>query len=216
MKEISEETDFSSAIALIILIIVTIIVAITVAVWLGSLTIENPTKINIHSQIYSTNHNVGVLNEHAIFDISIENNLNETRRFNIVVSAEENEVYSETVELFGLEKRKIVINQRLLFTGRWTIKIFEENKIMDQYSFVTLPNDVEAEFEITQIEHNNFINHSLINILIVLFFFLIVGTVSFWVFKVRRRSLKNEIKCHKKSYIFNIVHTKILLLLFSS
>ena len=196
MKEISEETDFSSAIALIILITVTIIVAITVAVWLGSLTIENPTKINIHSQIYSTNHNVGVLNEHAIFDISIENNLNETRRFNIVVSAEENEVYSETIELVRLEKRKIVINQRLLFTGPWTIKIFEENKIMDQYSFVTLPNDVEAELKITQIDHNNFINHSLINILIFLFFFIIVGTVSFWVFKVRRRSLKNEIICH--------------------
>ena len=73
---------------------------------------------------------------------------------------------------------------------------------MDQYSFVTLPNDVEAELEITQIDHNNFINHSLINILIVLFFFIIVGIVSFWVFKVRPRSLKNEIKMPlKKRYL---------------
>ncbi len=194
MKEISEETEFNSAIALIILIAVTIIVAITVAVWLGSLTIEDPTKINIHSQIYSTNHDVGVLNEYAIFDISIGNNLNENRRFNIVVGADENEVYSETVELVGLEKRNIVINQRLLFTGLWTIKIFEENKIMDQYTFVTLTNDVEAELEITRIDQTNFINNLLINILIVLVFFIIVGIFSFWFFKVRRRSLKNDIE----------------------
>jgi flagellar basal body-associated protein FliL len=194
MKEISEETEFSSAIALIILIVVTITVAITVAVWLGSLSIEDPTKINIHSQIYSTNHDVGVLNEDAIFDIWIENNLKENRRFNIVLGIEENEVYSETVELVGLEKRNMVINQRLFFTGSWTIKIFEENKIMDQYSFVTLPNDVEAELEITRIDQTNFINNLLINILIVLVFFIIVGVVTFWFFKVRRKSLKNDIK----------------------
>ncbi|KON34554.1 hypothetical protein AC477_00435 [miscellaneous Crenarchaeota group-1 archaeon SG8-32-1] len=194
MKEISDEKEFSSTIALIMLIVVTIIVAITVAVWLGSLTFEDPTKINIHQQIYSAKHDVGILNEYAIFEISIENNLEETRKFVIVVSAEENDVYSETVELVGLEKRNIVINQRLFLTGLWTLKIFEENKIMDQYSFVTLSNDVEAELEITQIDQNNFNNNLLTNILIVLVALLIVGIVSFWFFKVRHKSLKNEIK----------------------
>ena len=194
MKEISDEKEFSSTIALIMLIVVTIIVAITVAVWLGSLTFEDPTKINIHQQIYSAKHDVGILNEYAIFEISIENNLEETRKFVIVVSAEENDVYSETVELVGLEKRNIVINQRLFLTGLWTLKIFEENKIMDQYSFVTLSNDVEAELEITQIDQNNFNNNLLTNILIVLVALLIVGIVSYWFFKVRHKSLKNEIK----------------------
>lgn len=194
MKEISDEKEFSSTIALIMLIVVTIIVAITVAVWLGSLTFEDPTKINIHQQIYSAKHDVGILNEYAIFEISIENNLEETRKFVIVVSAEENDVYSETVELVGFEKRNIVINQRLFLTGLWTLKIFEENKIMDQYSFVTLSNDVEAELEITQIDQNNFNNNLLTNILIVLVALLIVGIVSYWFFKVRHKSLKNEIK----------------------
>lgn len=194
MTRIVNEKEFSSTIALIILIVVTIIVGITVAVWLGSLTFEDPTKINIHQQIYSAKHNVGILNEYAIFEISIENNLEENRKFVIVVSAEENDVYSETVELVGLEKRNIVINQKLFLTGLWTLKIFEENKIMDQYSFVTLSNDVEAELEITQIDQNNFNKNLLTNILIVLVALLIVGIVSFWFFKVRQKSLKNEIK----------------------
>ena len=194
MKEISNEKEFNSTISLIIIVAVTVIVAITVAVWLGSLTFEDPTITNIHPQIYSSNHDVGVLNEYAIFDILIENNLNENRKFNIVVSANENYVYSETVELIGLEKRDIVINQKLFYTGFWTIKIFEENKVMDQYSFLTLANDVEAELEIIQIDQTNFNNNLLTNILIVLVSFIIVGIVSFWFFKVRHKSLKNEIK----------------------
>jgi len=194
MNQIVNEKEFSSTIALIILIIVTIIVAITVAVWLGSLTFEDPTKMNIHPQIYSAKHDIGVLNEYAIFDISIENNLKENRKFIIVLSAEENDVYIETVELIGLEKRNIVINQRLLLTGLWTIRILEENKIMEQYSFVTLPNDVEAELEITQIDQTNFNNNLLANILIVLVSLIIIGLVLFWFFKVRHKSLKNEIK----------------------
>ena len=195
MKEIPNKKELSPIIASIILIAVTVTVAIAVAAWMSSLTIGVPTKIEIHSQIYSADHNIGVLNENAIFDISIENAVKETREFNILVSAEENEVYNETVELIGLEKRNIIINQKLLFTGLWTIKIFEENKIVDGYSFVTMTNDVEAELEITEIDKINFNNNLLTISLIVLVFTLILGIVSFWFVKVRGKKVeKNNIE----------------------
>ncbi|MEJ2271775.1 MAG: hypothetical protein P8X91_04700 [Candidatus Bathyarchaeota archaeon] len=183
MKETPIEKELNPIISLIILIVVTVVVSIGVAVWVGSLTIGDTTKINFHAQIYSTNHNIGVLNEDAIFDILIENNSNVSKRFNIFVSSDETQVYTETVELIGLEKRNIVVNQKLLFTGSWEIKIFEENKLLGSHSFTTMANDVEAEKEITRIDTINSNNNLLSNILIIVISALILSVVIFWFLK---------------------------------
>ncbi|MEJ2280940.1 MAG: hypothetical protein P8X97_03360 [Candidatus Bathyarchaeota archaeon] len=190
MKESSIDKEFNPIIASIILIVVIIIGSIGIAIWVGSLTFGDTTKINFHAQIYSTNDNIGVLNERAIFDISIENYLNETRKFSVIVTAEEGQVYNENVELSGLEKRNIVVNQRLRFTGSWTIKIIEENKLWYNYLFTTFVTDEEADLEITRIDQINSNNNLISNLLIVAIIVIISGVVSFLFLKIR----------HKKQY----------------
>ena len=187
MKESPIDKEFNPIIASIILIVVIVIVSIGIAIWVGSLTFGDTTKINFHAQIYSTNDKVGVLNERAIFDISIENYLNKTRKFDVIVTAEEGQVYNETVELSGLEKRNIVVNQRLRFTGSWTIKIFEENKLWYNYLFTTFVTDEEADLEITRIDQINSNNNLISNLLIVAIIVLISGVVSFLFLKIRHK-----------------------------
>ena len=193
MKRIlKSEKAHNRVVEAIILIAVTVAVSIAVAAFMGALTITFSTGIEINPQIYSVDYNFGVLNENAVFDISIENSLNESRKFNIVVSAEENEVYSEPIEIIGLEKRNIIINQKLLFSGLWTIKIFEENKIIDSYSFVTLINKAEADLKITQMDNINFNNNLSSISLIVSVSTLILGILSFWYLKVRVKKVEKS------------------------
>ncbi|MEJ2241887.1 MAG: hypothetical protein P8Y18_07075 [Candidatus Bathyarchaeota archaeon] len=187
LKESPIEKEFNPIIASIILIVVIVIVSIGIAVWVGSLTFGDTTKINFHAQIYSTNDNIGVLNERAIFDISIENYLNETRKFSIFVTAEEGQVYNETVELSRLEKRNMVVNQRLRFTGSWTIKVFEGNKQWYDYSFITFANNEEADLEITRIDQINSNNNLISNFLIVAILILILGVVIFLFLKIHHK-----------------------------
>ena len=189
LKETPIEKELNPIIALIILITVTVIVSIGVAVWVGTLSFGDTTKINFHAQIYSTNHDIGVLNENAIFDISIENNLNESRKFDVSVSVEERQIYSETVELMGLEKRNIVINQRLRLPGLWAIRIFEGNKLWSSNSFTTLANDEEAELEIARIDQINSNNNLLSNFLIVVIFALVVVAVLFLFLKIGHKKV---------------------------
>ena len=125
------------------------------------------------------------MNEDAIFDISIKNPLNKSRIFNIVVSTEEHEIFNDTVKIMGLATKNLTINQKLLFSGLWTIAVFEENKMRGGYSFITLANNAEADLKITQIDNINFNNNLSIISLIVSISSLILGLVSFWYVKVR-------------------------------
>lgn len=155
-KVLKSKKALSPVVAAIILIAVTVAVAIAVAAWMGALNIgfmDSNTKIEIDPQIYSANYNFGVLNEDAIFDISIENCVNKSRVFNVIVSVGEHETFNETIEIMGLATKNLKINQKLLFSGLWTIAIFEENKIVDGYSFVTLANNAEANLKITQMDN---------------------------------------------------------------
>jgi hypothetical protein len=167
----------------ILMITVAIIITIITAAWIGHIGFS--AKIEIDAQIYAANYNFGVLNEDARFDISIENSLNKSRIFNVIVSADEHEIFNETIEIMGLATRNLTINQKLLFTGLWTITVFEENKIVDGYSFVTVANNAEADLKITQIDNINFNNNLSIISLIVSISSLILGIVSFWYVKVR-------------------------------
>jgi hypothetical protein len=183
LKETPIENELNPIIAFTILILITVIVSISIAVWVGSLSFGESTEINFHAQIYSTNHDIGILNEQAIFDISIENMLNTSRKFSIFVSADERKVYEETIELIELEKRNVVVNQKLRFIGLWTIEIFEENKIWYNYSFTTLANEEEAELDINRIDKIESTNNLLSNLGIVIVSALIVGIAVFWLYK---------------------------------
>lgn len=187
MKETPIERELNPILAFTILILVTVIVSVGIAVLIGSLSFGESTKINFHAQIYSTNHDIAILNERAIFNIWIENNLNESRKFNIFLSAEERQVYNETVTLMELEKRNVVVNQRLRFTGFWTINVFEENKLWYSHSFTTLANEEEAELEINRIDEINSTNDLFFNLLIIGIFALILGIIVFWFLRIHHR-----------------------------
>jgi hypothetical protein len=193
---LKSEKAVKPVVAAIILIAVTVAVSVTVAAWMGSLTFTfmSSTKIEIEPQIYSVTHNFGVLNEDAIFDISIENRANKSRTFNIIVSANENEIFNETVEIMSGAKRNLSIYQKLLFSGLWKIAIFEGNKFVDGYSFVTLTNTVEADLKINQNNNINLSNTLAIISMVVSISVLVLHLVSFWHNKRVKKNKKAEPK----------------------
>lgn len=146
----------SPVIAAIILIVVVIAVGIAVAAWMGALTftfMARDLESRVDVRIYSTENNIGVLNEDAIFNVTVKNYVNKTRTINIVIGADEDVAYNETVIIEPFSSKSVIISQRLVFLGPWKIELTEGEKIIGGYSFVTELNKAEAEMRITQLDN---------------------------------------------------------------
>lgn len=164
MKNLGSEKALSAVVAAIILISVTIVVSIVVAAWMGALTfsfIGGDLAVKINARIYSANHNIAVLNEEAVFDIAIENNVNSTRKIDVLVGADEYVLFNETIVIEPVSSKNLTITQKLIFLGLWTIQFFEDRRIFDGedkeivggYSFITVVNKAEADMKITQLDN---------------------------------------------------------------
>jgi len=135
---------------------------------MGALTFEYQgvdLVVAVDAGIYSVNNNIGVLNEDAVFDISIENYVNSSRTINLVIDAGQQVLLNETVVIEALSSKNLTVTQRLIFLGLWTIKFYEDKEISDiqqfssdkeivgGYSFVTVVNEAEADMRITQLNN---------------------------------------------------------------
>jgi len=161
MKHRGKMTDLRSkalspVVATITLIVVVVAVSIAVAAWMGALTlpfVASDLESRVDARIYSSENNIGVLNEDGIFDVAVKNYANKTRTINIVINAGEHVLYNEAVAIEPLSSKNVNITQRLVFLGTWTIELYEGKKVVGGYSFVTELNEAEAEMRITQLDN---------------------------------------------------------------
>ncbi len=112
--------------------------------------------VGVNANIYSRDHNIGVLNEEVAFDISFENNVNSGRTIGVVIDADEHVLYNETVLLEALSAGNLTINKQLIFLGLWTVEIHHNEEIIGGYSFITVLNKAEADMRITQLDDIKF------------------------------------------------------------
>ncbi len=168
MENLRSKKALSPVVAAIILIVVTVIVSIAVAAMMGALTftyMKADLDIRVNAKIYSANDNLGVLNEDGEFDIFIENYIDSNRTISIVVEADEQVLFNETVPIEARSSKNLTINQQLICLGLWAIKLYEDREISDKqqfstgkeivgcYSFVTVVNKAEADMKITQLDN---------------------------------------------------------------
>jgi hypothetical protein len=113
---------------------------------------------SIKARIYSPDNNIGVLNEEGIFNITIQNHVNIPRTFTVIIDADGHMLLNETITTEAMASRNLTITQKLIFTGLWTIKLQENGRIIDSYSFITLTNKVEADMQINQLNNMKFNN----------------------------------------------------------
>ncbi|MEM1554525.1 MAG: hypothetical protein QXU09_02270 [Thermoproteota archaeon] len=139
----------------VIIVAVGITTAVAVTLWMTGLVgafmgyIEK-IDVDVDIKIYSTTHNIGVLNEEAVFNIVIRNLYNSIKMVNIVIEAEGLVLFNETVAMKPLSSKNLTINQKLIYTGLWTIRFFEDKKMIHGHSFITVVNRSEADVRINQ------------------------------------------------------------------
>lgn len=146
----------STPVAAIILIVVTVAVSIAVAAWIGTLTFTwQDFVVKVDSKIYSADHNIGLLNEEGIFDIFIENKANSNSTINVIIVANEIQLFNETVIIEPMSSKNFTIPQKLIYLGTWRIELVKDKKIIYGYSFVTMLNKAEADMKITELDRMN-------------------------------------------------------------
>lgn len=147
----------SNALAIVFLLAVVVLSVILS----GYVFLRADLTVEVEARIYSANHNIGVLNEEAVFVISIRNDANSTRKINVVIEADEHVPYNKTIVIEPVSSTNFTITQKLLFLGSWYIQFFEDREVFDGkdreiaggYSFITVVNEAEAEMKITQLDN---------------------------------------------------------------
>jgi uncharacterized membrane protein len=139
-----------------LLLVVVIVFAILVALFAGLIGPAFTTSIK--TQIYSPDNNIGVLNEEGVFNITIQNHVNTSRTFAVIIDADGHVLLNETITTEAMASRNLIITQKLIFTGLWAIELQENGIIIDGYSFTTLTSKVEADMQINQLNNVKFNN----------------------------------------------------------
>jgi len=106
--------------------------------------------VTINANIYSTENNLGILNENCIYNLNIKNNVNRTQIINVKIYNENVIIQNNTYLINPKSSKEVTINQKLTYPGIWSLKIFNNNEIIDSYSFNVVINKVEAEVLINQ------------------------------------------------------------------
>jgi len=172
--------------SIVALTIIVVILAIFVILSAGLLTFKTSV---IKAKIYSPDNNIGVLNEEGVFDITIENHVNTTRTFAVIIDADGHVLFNETVAIGAVSSRNLTITQKLIFTGLWAIELQENGRIIDSYSFTTLTNKAEADMQINQLNNVRFNNN--LSLAATIISSLSLG-VSIYVVLKQRRTSKNS------------------------
>jgi hypothetical protein len=156
---LNDRRDTSSVITEVIMIAVGI--TINIAVMLGMTGLIGgfmgypKLVVKVDVKIYSAYHNIGVLNEDGVFDITIRNPYNSTKKINVIIEAEGFVLYNESIVIEPSSFKNLTINQRLIYLGLWTIRLVEGGKLIYGYSFMTVLNRSEADIRIRQLDDIN-------------------------------------------------------------
>jgi len=196
----------SPVVAVIILIAVAVSASIVVAAWMGVLTFTfiatDEFDVEIGARIYSPQHNIGVLNEDGEFNISIKNLATSTRAVNVILVANENILFNETVAVESGSLEKLYITQKLIYSGSWRIEVTTDKDItegyfkgkvkafVDGYSFITLTNEAEADWNIVQLHNMNLNTNISIVSLLISILSMIVSTIN--IIYVKKRHIRNS------------------------
>lgn len=150
MKKFRKDARISvAAIAALIIVILIMVSMCLLGGWIQGP--EPDVEAYIDPGIYAPNHNIGVLNEEAVFNIVIKNNLNHTTEVTVIVGEEDDVLVNKTVNMEPESSRDLSLTQKLISTGLWTIRVLDEHeRVVESYSFVSVINDVEADMKINQ------------------------------------------------------------------
>jgi len=201
----SEKRALSPVVATVILIAVTVLVSIAIAAWMGALTvgITSAMEVNITPNIYSDTHNIGVLNENAVFVINIKNKSSELKNITILITTQEGNLFNEEISVKEKSENTTIINQKLLCVGSWIVKVLSmDSAIIESYSFVTVTNGIDADIQINALNNiQDAKNSAVTSNIIALLSLFISSTISIiaLVFSIRSsRHKKGELAKAKK------------------
>ena len=159
--------------------IITIILSLSTAMWMGVAPYKSFDLI-ITPKIYSPECNIGVLNELAIFEMHIRNELSTNEDIEITITADDEVILNKIIAINANSSRNETITQRLSNVGMWKIQGIHNEGTIDSYSFKTLTNTVEAEIEIQGLaELERKTNQDFINLLttIIVSIATVTGTI---------------------------------------
>jgi hypothetical protein len=147
------------------------------------------SRVKVYAKIYSPSDNVGVLNEPATFNVTIQNPADSSDSVNLVVNVENHTLLNETVVLSPHSTKNSTINEQLLFLGEWKIQCFEQKNLIGGYSFVTVMNKGEADMDINQFANMRLTTYISIGAFGVSIFGLIVSIIA-----LRKKKSENGLK----------------------
>jgi len=135
-----------------VLIIITVILAVLTAAWMG-IQHYRPFGVTITPTIYSSENNIGVLNELAIFKMKIWNELPTPEDLEITVTANDEVILNKTITIDANSSRNETVTQKVSNIGMWIVRANHKQETIDSYSFKTLTNTIEADIEIEALEN---------------------------------------------------------------
>jgi len=107
-------------------------------------------SVNLDVKIYSSDQNIGVLNEDALFNVTFSNNLNFNQSMRITITAGNVLLKNLSVTLEPETSKNVTFTQKLESLGEWKTKVLRDNETVTSYCFLVVLNDGEANFRINQ------------------------------------------------------------------
>ena len=130
--------DISSFVSVLLIVAIAVAAALTMYTWTTSTVTKQAPVVTIHPKIYSPNHNIGVLNEVAVFNVTVENRANTDKRLRLIISGGGFTFKNETFVVKAANTTTYSIKFKLLYPGTWTVKVTDtRGNILEGYSSVS-------------------------------------------------------------------------------
>ena len=119
-------------------------------IWSGTqYGFQSISGINISPTIYSPQNNIAILNELAIFNVTIYNYADDTLVVKLSVIGDDNLVYNESFNISNQSVRTMIVSEKISYSGLWLVTAASNDTRMGStYSFQAVTNAEEANGQI--------------------------------------------------------------------
>jgi len=130
------------------MVAMTIALYLAVRYWMEALFIS----VNIKPTIFANDYNIAVLNDEALFTISIKNDFIINTNFIINIYANGNIINTRTLNVKPQNTDILVLSQKLMHIGEWVLEVRDNSgNFLNSYSFIVVANRDEALIQIHQL-----------------------------------------------------------------
>jgi len=146
----NQKKSVGPLLATLVLVVIAVIIALMVTFWTGVPGVPSGIELTINPKIYSPESNIGVLNEESVFHLYIRNYENYSQEIKTYLKSDTFFVNNQTLQIDAKKSMNVSLSQKLIYPGIWIIETFNEDKILESYSFLVVINKGEADTKINQ------------------------------------------------------------------